>query len=89
MESRTRPWHITLAYPRGKGKMPTAIKEQARDAVCEAFSHAYGESPFVFYPAKLCLSPDVTRFIPWDGTIPQEDGVEDAALAESMRFDLT
>ena len=75
MSDRFSKWHITLAYPReAGGAMPLDVAQAVRQAVHEAFAEAFGTSHVQFHPARLCLSPDMTEFTPWNGKSPETIG---------------
>jgi hypothetical protein len=79
MEERDRPWHVTLAYPRAAGGlMPEPIRQQVVEIVANHFAAATRTNEggiLDFEPATMCLSPDMTRFVPWNGEplAPRED----------------
>ena len=69
MEPTEREWHITLAYPRKSGGiMPKEVQEQVIQMVQDAFATDTTETTLQFLePAQLCLSSDMTTFVPWNG----------------------
>lgn len=74
METEDRQWHISLAYGRKDcGAMPANITAEIIEKV-EACFYTAGEvrrpRRIPLEPATLCLSPDMLRFVPWDGQVP-------------------
>eukprot|EP00526_Cylindrotheca_closterium_P016519 CAMPEP_0113624774 /NCGR_PEP_ID=MMETSP0017_2-20120614/12782_1 /TAXON_ID=2856 /ORGANISM="Cylindrotheca closterium" /LENGTH=325 /DNA_ID=CAMNT_0000534837 /DNA_START=453 /DNA_END=1430 /DNA_ORIENTATION=+ /assembly_acc=CAM_ASM_000147 len=74
MEPKDRAWHITIAYPRKSagGPMPEEVQEQVRTLVRDAFLQTTYDNDGIlsFEPAQLCLSPDMTTFVRWNGKPP-------------------
>lgn len=72
MEPKERAWHLTIAYPRKSGgAMSEELQEQVRAVVLDAFHTETENGILAFAPAQLCLSTDMTTFVPWNGKCPR------------------
>mmetsp|Transcript_50750 Transcript_50750/g.120629 ORF Transcript_50750/g.120629 Transcript_50750/m.120629 type:complete len:330 (-) Transcript_50750:128-1117(-) len=67
LETRERPWHMTLAYATpaafGAAGMPENVAAQLQH-VCSRY---VGALSLRVDPAALCRFDDMTDFVPWDG----------------------
>ncbi|CAJ1959306.1 unnamed protein product [Cylindrotheca closterium] len=76
MDEYDRTWHITLAYGRQATlPIPPTVQKQICEVVQDAFQvlpDMNDDDPMVLSleSAQLCLSPDMKRFVPWDGMPP-------------------
>jgi len=61
LESRDRPWHVTLAYRRSSsGPIPPEVAEKVRQLVDTCLLES-----LTLVPAQLCYHPDMTAFVPF------------------------